>query len=61
MYHIFIYYSVNGHSGSFLVLAIVNSAVKNTEVHVKKIFFLVFLELHPQHTEVPRPGIKSEL
>ena len=24
-------------------------------------FFLVFLGLHPEHMEVPRPGVKSEL
>ena len=35
MYHIFfIYSSVDGHLGCFHVLAIVNSAAMNTEVHV---------------------------
>ena len=34
MYHLFIYSSVNGHSDCFYVLAIVNSAALNTEVHV---------------------------
>ena len=35
IYHIFsIHSSVDGHLGCFHVLAIVNSAAKNTEVHV---------------------------
>ena len=34
MYHIFIYSSVDGHLGCFHVLAIVNSAAMNMEVHV---------------------------
>ena len=35
MYHsFFIHYSVEGHLGYFLVLAIVNSAVINTGAHV---------------------------
>ena len=35
MYHIFfIHSSVDGHSGCFHVLAIVNSAVMNTGVHI---------------------------
>ena len=35
MYHIFfVHSSVNGHLGSFYVLAIVNSAVMNIGVHV---------------------------
>ena len=35
MYHVFfIHSSVEGHLGHFHVLAIVNSAVVNTEVHV---------------------------
>ena len=35
MYHLFLFHSsVDGHSGSFHVLAIVNSAAANTGVHV---------------------------
>ena len=34
MYHIFIHSSVDGCLGCFQVLAIVNSAVVNTRVHV---------------------------
>ena len=34
MYHIFIHFSVDRHLGCFHVLAIVNSAAVNTEVHV---------------------------
>jgi len=34
MYHIFIHSSINGHLGCFYVLAIVNSAVVNTGVHM---------------------------
>ena len=35
MYHsLFIHSSVNGHLGSFRVLAIINSAVVNIEIHV---------------------------
>ena len=34
MYHIFIHYSADGHSGCFHVLAIINSASLNTGVHV---------------------------
>ena len=33
MYHIFVCSSVDGHSGCFHVLAIVNSAEKSTKVH----------------------------
>ena len=33
-YHIFIYFSVDGHLGCFHVLAIVNSAAINIGVHV---------------------------
>ena len=34
MYHIFIYFSVDGHLDCFHVLAIVNSAAMNVGVHV---------------------------
>ena len=33
-YHIFIYFSVDGHLGCFHVLAIANSAATNTGVHI---------------------------
>ena len=51
MYHIFfIHSSVNGHLGCFHVLAIVNSAAVNTEVHVS--FQTMFFSRY-----IPRSGI----
>ena len=35
MYHIFIHSSIDGHSGSFHVLAIVNSAATDTGMHAE--------------------------
>ena len=45
MYHIcFIHSSVDKHLGYFHVLAIVNSAVMNIEVHVSFSVFLVYTQ-----------------
>ena len=46
MNHIFIHSSVDGPSGCFHVLAIVNSTVMNTEVHVS-FRIMVFCEYIP--------------
>ena len=49
MYHIFfIHSSVKGHLGCFPVLAIVNSAVMNTEVHVS-FWIIVFSGYMPRN------------
>ena len=40
MYHIFVHSSAGGHSGCFHVLAIVNSAVMNTGMHVSQHVFI---------------------
>ena len=51
MYHIFfIHFSVHGHLGCFHVLAIINSASVNTEVHV--FFQIMFFSWY-----MPRSGI----
>ena len=51
IYHIFfIHSSVDGHLGCFHVLAIVNSAAMNTEVHVS--FLIILLSGY-----MPRSGI----
>ena len=50
MYHIYIHSSVEGHSGCFHVLAIVNSAAVNAGVHVS--FQIIVLSGY-----VPRSGI----
>uniref|UniRef100_A0A8D0UFN7 Uncharacterized protein n=1 Tax=Sus scrofa TaxID=9823 RepID=A0A8D0UFN7_PIG len=51
MYHIFlIHSSTNGHLGCFHVLAIVNSAVMNTKMHIS--FSMKFLSKY-----MPRSGI----
>ena len=42
MYHIFIYSPVNGHLSCFHVLAIVNSAAMNIEVHVSFQIIVLF-------------------
>ena len=47
MYHNFIYSSADGHLHCFHVLAIVNSAAKNTEVH-GSFSILVSLEYMPK-------------
>ena len=47
MYHIFIHLSVNGHLGCFHVLAIVNSAAMNIEVHVS-FWIMVFSGYMPR-------------
>ena len=51
MYHIFlIHSSVNGHLGCFHVLAIVNSAAMNIEVHVS--FSAKFLSGYMPRSEI---------
>jgi len=52
---LFIILSVDGHLGCFQFGATVNDIAMSMVVFPLYIFFF---RPHPQHTEVPRPGIK---
>ena len=55
-YHIFIHSSVDGHSGWFRILAIVNNAVMNIGVHVSfRISVFVFFRY------IPRSGLLGHM
>ena len=58
MYHIFfIHSSVYGNLVCFHVLAVVNSATMNIEVHVS--FLIGFCLFYPEKIEMPRNGLAA--
>ena len=49
------------HSGNSSMLSFLIAILKNTSFLFFFLFLFVFLGVHPQHMQVPMPGIKSEL
>ena len=48
IYHIFIHSSVDGHMGYFQILAIVNNAAMNIEMHVSTNKCFCFFQIYTQ-------------